>query len=583
MIFKKINMKKILSFTILTFIFSIVNAQVGKVGINTTAPQAMLHVKDSSVLFSASTLPVIPGNPPLTGIGTRMMWYSDKAAFRSGYVDGLNWDKDSIGGYSFATGYDTKAKGEVAVASGFRSNATGGFSFASGFITSAEAPRSAAFGNNTISRFSDGMVLGAFNDTSSFVPFSQVYTPSLFAVGNGTAGNNRSNAFTVTANGRVGIGTTNPQAALQIFNQNSLDQHIALTSLFSSNDTAYIKYDDRRMQFRNTSNAGSFWEFQNKAGVTQCYINSIGDVNMKGGWTTGRACGINTTDPTGAALHIFNRNVQDHHLALTSVLSSFDTAYIKFDDRRMQFRSTSNAGSFWDFQNKAGVTQCIIGSNGDINIKGDFTLGPSRSLGVNTTNPLAPVHIIRNAVSGGNFNAKAGIIMEDNDHGYIQFSNPNNREAGLLSGNASTTIRSGIIFSSDSAILFRSGGNNTRVAILKNGDMGVGTSAPAATLDINGDFKLGTMGTVLANVLKVTVNVNLPPVAAGATLPITFNIPNVAIGATAMISPGGAINAGMVIGSVRASALNTVEVRFINTTAFSIDLAAMDYFIVVVQ
>lgn len=488
-------MKKFLSFAILLFIFFIVKAQVGKVGINTTAPQAMLHVKDSSVLFSASTLPVIPGNPPLSGIGTRMIWYSDKAAFRSGYVDGVNWDKDSIGGYSFATGYDTKAKGEVAVASGFRSNATGGFSFASGFITSAEAPRSAAFGNNTISRFSDGMVLGAFNDTSSFVPFSQVYSPSLFAVGNGTAGNNRRNAFTVTANGRVGIGTTNPQAALQIFNQNSLDQHIALTSLFSG----------------------------------------------------------------------------------------FDTAYIKFDDRRMQFRNTSNAGSFWDFQNKSGVTQCIIGSNGDVDIKGGFTMGPNRSLGVNTTSPFAPVHIINNAASGGSFNAKAGIIMEDNDHAYMQFSNPNNREAGLLSGNASTTIRSAIIFSIDSALLFRAGGNSTRVTITKVGDMGIGTGAPAAKLDVNGDFKLGNTGTVLTNVIKLTVNANVPPVAAVTTAAFTFNIPNAAIGAVAMVSPGGVLNAGMVIASARVSAANTVEVRFVNTTAASIDLAAMDFFIAVMQ
>ena len=488
-------MKKFLSFTILLFIFITVKAQVGKVGINTTTPQAMLHVKDSSVLFSASTVPVIPGNPPLTGIGIRMMWYSDKAAFRSGYVDGVNWDKDSTGGYSFATGYDTKAKGEVSAASGFRTNATGGFSFAAGFNTIAEGQRSVAFGNHTISRFSDGMVLGAFNDTSSFIPFSQVYTPALFSVGNGTSTHNRRNAFTVTTNGRVGIGTTNPQAALQIFNQNSLDQHIALNSILNGSDTAYIKFDDRRMQFRNTS----------------------------------------------------------------------------------------NAGSFWDFQNKAGVTQCIIGSNGDVDIKGGFTMGPNRSLGVNTSNPFAPLHVINNAASGGSFNSKASVIMEDNDHAYFQFSNPNNREAGLLSGNASTIIRSGIIFSTDSAILFRSGGNTTRVAILKNGDMGIGTAVPAASLDVNGDFKLGAIGTVLANVLKVTVNTNLPPVNAGATLTLTFNIPNVVVGATAMISPGGAINAGMVIGSVRASALNTIEVRFINTTALSIDLAAMDYFIVVIQ
>jgi hypothetical protein len=484
------NMKKFLSFAILLFFFITLRAQVGKVGINTTAPQAMLHVKDSSVLFSASTLPVLTGNPPLSGIGTRMMWYSDKAAFRSGYVDGLNWDKDSTGVYSFATGYDTKAKGENSFASGFRTNASGGFSFAAGFNTIAQGQRSVAFGNNTFSRFSDEMVLGTFNDTSDMFFSPGVYTPTLFAVGNGTATNNRSNAFTVTTNGRVGIGTTNPQACLQIFNQNSLDHHIALTSLFSSSDTAYIK----------------------------------------------------------------------------------------FDDRRMQFRSTSNAGSFWDFQNKSGVTQCIISSNGDVDIKGGFTMGPNRSLGINTTSPFAPVHVINNAASGGNFNAKAAIIMEDNDHAYMQFSNPNNREAGLLSGNASTTIRSAIIFSIDSALLFRAGGNSTRVTITKVGDMGIGTN-----LDVNGDFKLGAAGSVLTNVIKATVNANVPPVAAVTTAAFTFNVPNAVIGAVAMISPGGTLNAGMVMASARVSAANTVEVRFVNTTAASIDLAAMDFFIAVIQ
>jgi hypothetical protein len=482
------NMKKFLSFAILLFFFITLRAQVGKVGINTTAPQAMLHVKDSSVLFSASTLPVLTGNPPLSGIGTRMMWYSDKAAFRSGYVDGLNWDKDSTGVYSFATGYDTKAKGENSFASGFRTNASGGFSFAAGFNTIAQGQRSVAFGNNTFSRFSDEMVLGTFNDTSDMFFSPGVYTPTLFAVGNGTATNNRSNAFTVTTNGRVGIG-------LQIFNQNSLDHHIALTSLFSSSDTAYIK----------------------------------------------------------------------------------------FDDRRMQFRSTSNAGSFWDFQNKSGVTQCIISSNGDVDIKGGFTMGPNRSLGINTTSPFAPVHVINNAASGGNFNAKAAIIMEDNDHAYMQFSNPNNREAGLLSGNASTTIRSAIIFSIDSALLFRAGGNSTRVTITKVGDMGIGTGAPAANLDVNGDFKLGAAGSVLTNVIKATVNANVPPVAAVTTAAFTFNVPNAVIGAVAMISPGGTLNAGMVMASARVSAANTVEVRFVNTTAASIDLAAMDFFIAVIQ
>ena len=58
-------MIKILSATGMLLLFSLftmqVKAQVGKVGINTTSPQAMLHVKDSSVLFTGLT-----GNLPVS-------------------------------------------------------------------------------------------------------------------------------------------------------------------------------------------------------------------------------------------------------------------------------------------------------------------------------------------------------------------------------------------------------------------------------------------------------------------------------------------------------------------------------------
>ncbi|MBL0144781.1 MAG: hypothetical protein IPP48_02510 [Chitinophagaceae bacterium] len=83
----------------------------GNIGINTTNPIARLHVADSCVVFSANGSPIYPASPsPITGPGRRMLWYADKAAFRAGYVDGVQWDTDSIGVYSFAVGYNTKAK-----------------------------------------------------------------------------------------------------------------------------------------------------------------------------------------------------------------------------------------------------------------------------------------------------------------------------------------------------------------------------------------------------------------------------------------------------------------------------------------
>ena len=99
-------MKKI--FILLTSLLSSFFIIAQNVGIGTITPRARLHVVDSSVVFSAADpLLAVPGNPPISGAGAHMMWYTGKAAFRTGFVDGTQWDKDNIGHYSFASGYST--------------------------------------------------------------------------------------------------------------------------------------------------------------------------------------------------------------------------------------------------------------------------------------------------------------------------------------------------------------------------------------------------------------------------------------------------------------------------------------------
>ena len=94
------------------------------VGIGTTTPLARLHVTDSVVLFSASGGVVFSSTANVVGgRGRRMLWYPDKAAFRVGYVDSANWDKDSIGYYSFAAGYNSMA-GDYSLAIGFDNHAS---------------------------------------------------------------------------------------------------------------------------------------------------------------------------------------------------------------------------------------------------------------------------------------------------------------------------------------------------------------------------------------------------------------------------------------------------------------------------
>ncbi len=155
------------------FFFSMVMAQ-GRVGINTINPLAMLHVQDSSVVFSGTPINFDAGDPPISGPGTRMMWYADKGAFLAGEVTGTEWDKDSVGYHSAAFGYNSKAMiqgsfaaGTFATASGPNSISLGSFTLASGSsavamgnASRALGSQSVAIGNNCRAEFNNTVAIG---------------------------------------------------------------------------------------------------------------------------------------------------------------------------------------------------------------------------------------------------------------------------------------------------------------------------------------------------------------------------------------------------------------------------------------
>lgn len=139
------------------------NTNTGNVGIGTTTPKARLHVADSSVVFTspATTATVASaGLPPASGAGSRMMWYADKAAFRVGNVTGNEWDRENIGNFSFAAGYNTVASGSRAVATGWGSIASGFYSLASGYKSISSGAVSTALGDSSVASGSRAFASG---------------------------------------------------------------------------------------------------------------------------------------------------------------------------------------------------------------------------------------------------------------------------------------------------------------------------------------------------------------------------------------------------------------------------------------
>ena len=296
----------------------------GMVGIGTAVPLARLHVTDSSVVFSGTTdASVTPGNPPISEAGKRMMWYADKAAFRVGYVNALQWDKDSIGNYSFASGLNTKAKGLYSTAMGFqasasgnssvalgeRATANGGNSTAIGALTTATALYAMALGNETTASAQNSTAMGYLttasgvtstslgfgttasgynslatgfytkakahgslsvgeynDDTDNPIDFIPDAADRIFQIGNGIS-TARSNALTVLRNGNVGVGITDPAFRLDIGDRMRIRSTVGYTAgLWLNNDIntsspAFIgmRLNDEVGFFGQTGAAG--WRF----------------------------------------------------------------------------------------------------------------------------------------------------------------------------------------------------------------------------------------------------------------------------------------------------------------------------------
>ncbi len=76
------------------------------------------------------------GAIPVTGAGTRLMWYPAKVAFRAGRIDGTQWDDANIGSMSIATGFSTTASGNSSTAMGYKTTASGNVSTAMGSYVS---------------------------------------------------------------------------------------------------------------------------------------------------------------------------------------------------------------------------------------------------------------------------------------------------------------------------------------------------------------------------------------------------------------------------------------------------------------
>ncbi|WP_428664283.1 hypothetical protein [Runella sp.] len=202
---------------------------------------------------------------------------------------------------------------------------------------------------------------------------------------------------------------------------------------------------------------------------------------------------------------------------------------------------------------------------------------------IGNTTPESYLHVFESE-SGATPSSNAIATFEKNGIGYLSILTPEASENGISFGVPSNSVSGGIYYNSagSKGLQFRTGGNNTKMSILSNGNVGIGTS-PNAKLDVSGDIKLGTNGTLINEIIKTTLSADLPSINAAGTFAQTFTVTNAALGSTVHISPEDNLNDGIIIANARVSAAGTVTVKFTNITGSAINPASMNFHLTVIR
>jgi hypothetical protein len=140
---------------------------------------------------------------PFTGSGDRTMWHPFKAGFRTGGVDGTQWDDSNFGFYSLASGFNTIAQGNYSIAAGYGSWALQSYGVGLGYNARSDGVGSVALGYLSTADGNYSVAIGQRASTNGFsgaiVMSDQSSTDSLEASAN--------NQFSLRAAGGIRLYT----------------------------------------------------------------------------------------------------------------------------------------------------------------------------------------------------------------------------------------------------------------------------------------------------------------------------------------------------------------------------------------
>lgn len=474
-----------------------------------------------------------PPISPVTGNGTRMAWIPARSAFQAGtfnMADGsVRFVSENIGLFSFCGGLNAEARSRGGIAFGVDAIADGtSNTIVLGEKVRANGSNCIVFGQNSYANASNSLV-GGFNSnitdgTSNTILFgesSNANTNSGYGFGRGLKVNN----FSCTTLGSfnlpyVGLSTTNWITTQPLFMIGNGTDDI-------NRSNAMVMLKNGKTAIGNIMPESFLHIFESESGAVSGTSNIATFEKNSTGYV-----GILTPEASESGI-VFG---------LPSNNQSGGIYYNTSNDKRMTFRTNGN------------TTKMTLLANGN--------------LGIGASTPINPLHI------HNSLGAEALIRFTNINSGQ---TTSDGIEVGYQSDGA------GKLFVKENKGLIFGTNNTTRINVLATGEVGIGSVTPTAKLDVDGTTKFGTNGTIINEIIKVTLNGNIGSVNSLSEGNLTLIVTNAAVNSTVYVSPAGGLPAGLLISYAYVSAANTVSIKFYNATGIAINPAARDFYITVIR
>ena len=274
----------------------------------------------------------------------------------------------------------------------------------------------------------------------------------------GTAGNAISftQAMTLDASGRLGIGTTSPTSLLHLYKSNATSQ-VTIEGAGVSNPVLYLKNPSGYTSYIQYNTAGStgLSVYDVTANTDRLVINSSGNV------------GIGTSSPTSYSGFTT--------LSINNATNGGVIDLLTNDVRTATFFNTSTYTAIGTITN---IPLYFYTNNSE-----RMRITSSGNVGIGTSSPASKLH-----------------VSFLNDFDGVRIQNSNRGHSYLLTTAGSSAEFFSIYDIDNSQYLYQVGnighgfltGGSARMVITSTGNVGIGTTSPSYKLDVAGDINIST-------------------------------------------------------------------------------------------